>query len=69
MTQWSGFETVVTYGPNLIGRESHAHAFLAKALVTSLVTGSDRLLARFPSLCSGLQGVCRKPAAPVSAGV
>jgi len=68
MTQWSGFETVVTYGPNLIGRQSRAHAFVPKVLVTSLVAGAGRLLARFPSLCAGLQGSAAKPAATVSAG-
>lgn len=62
MMAWSGFETVAAHGRNFIGRRSHALGFLPGPLVNAVAAGSDKLLRLFPTLCSDLHVVGRKPA-------
>ena len=61
LMEWNGFEVTATYGRNFIGRASEALAFLPVAIVEAAATGSDRLLRLFPSLCSDIHVVGRKP--------
>jgi len=61
LMEWNGLNVVGTYGRNFIGRASEALAFLPKPLVSGIATGSDRLLRFFPSLCSDIHVLGRKP--------
>lgn len=57
----NGLEVVGTYGRNFIGRQSQALAFLPPAIISSVAAGSDRFLRLFPSLCSDIHVIGRKP--------
>ena len=58
----NGLEVVATRGRNFIGRSSRALSFLPPGLVRTAARVSDYALALFPSLCSDLHVVGRKPA-------
>jgi len=59
---WNHFEVLATYGRNFIGRDSQALTFLPKSLVHALATGTDHILRCFPTLCSDIHVIGRKPA-------
>ena len=61
LMEWNGLAVTATYGRNFIGRQSEVLAFLPAALLDTLAKGSDRLLRIFPSLCSDIHVVGRKP--------
>jgi SAM-dependent methyltransferase len=59
---WNQLELLATYGRNFIGRDSQALTFLPKPLVRAVVTGTDCILRFFPTLCSDIHVIGRKPA-------
>jgi SAM-dependent methyltransferase len=61
LMEWNGLEVIATYGRNFIGRQSKVLAFLPAALLEAVAKGSDRVLRLFPSLCSDIHVVGRKP--------
>jgi len=61
LLEWNQMELVKTYGRNFIGRDSQALAFLPKPLVRAVAIGTDYILRFFPTLCSDIHVVGRKP--------
>jgi SAM-dependent methyltransferase len=61
LMEWNGLVVIATYGRNFIGRQSEVLAFLPAALLETVAKGSDRLLRLFPSLCSDIHVIGRKP--------
>jgi SAM-dependent methyltransferase len=61
LMEWNGLAVIATYGRNFIGRQSKVLAFLPAALLEAVAKGSDRFLRVFPSLCSDIHVVGRKP--------
>ncbi len=58
---WNQFELVTTYGRNFIGRDSQSLAFLPQPFVRAVAIGTDYLLRFFPTLCSDIHVIGRKP--------
>jgi len=62
LMRWIGFDIVGTYGRNFIGRESTVLSSFLPSSLLAAAAASDRLLRFFPSLCSDIHVVGRKPA-------
>ena len=61
LLEWNKMAHMKTYGRNFIGRDSQALAFLPKPLVRAVAIGTDYILRFFPTLCSDIHVVGRKP--------
>jgi SAM-dependent methyltransferase len=59
--KWNGFEIQGTYGRNFIGRGSKSLAFLPAWCRLGLATAADLVLRPFPTLCSDIFVLGRKP--------
>ncbi|MNC93790.1 hypothetical protein D3C83_104990 [compost metagenome] len=60
LLRWNGFEVRATYGRNFIGQQSEALGFLPGPTVERIARISDRVLRRFPTLCSDIHVIGRK---------
>jgi SAM-dependent methyltransferase len=61
LAEWNGLKVIRTYGRNFIGRRSRVLRFLPVGIVNAVAVWSDRLIRLFPSLCSDIHVVARKP--------
>jgi SAM-dependent methyltransferase len=58
---WNGLDLVATYGRNFIGRDSQVLHWLPRWARHNLAAGTQQILQFFPTLCSDIHVVARKP--------
>jgi hypothetical protein len=60
--EWNGLEVRKTYGRNFIGKASNALSFIPRPLMSFIATSADCVIRFFPTLCSDIHVIGRKPA-------
>lgn len=61
LCEWNGLEVVATHGRNFIGRDSQVLQWIPHGPRHVLAAGTQSILQFFPSLCSDIHVVARKP--------
>lgn len=61
LLQWNDFRVVDRRGENFIGADSHSLSFLPKGVVRFLAQASAGFLRHFPTLCSDIHVIGKKP--------
>ena len=62
LMEWNGLKVRATYGRNFIGKASNSLSFIPRPLMSFIATSVDCVIRFFPSLCSDIHVVGRKPA-------
>lgn len=62
LMEWNHLEVRATIGRNFIGRQSNALGFIPRPLMRFIATSVDYVTRFFPTLCSDIHVVGRKPA-------